>query len=183
MLDHLLWENRTTQVVRQDDPDRTIVWKVIDLRDPDYAADMSIFAKLTYNNDLLKMILIGSPSCTLSLPCWCFFQVHSSLSWSRGRYQGRSSSLSGMLTPSPAETSTTRSNRFRDMNSRAWQGSIQVMVDRLKEQIQECRINEKRFTDLVQSLPQGDFRGRYRREYHLCKPGRCFSLWLCAGRH
>ena len=31
------------------------------------------------------------------------------------------------------------------------------MVDRLKEQIQECRINEKRFTDLVQLLPQGIF--------------------------
>ena len=31
------------------------------------------------------------------------------------------------------------------------------MVDRLKAQIQECRINEKRFTDLVQLLPQGIF--------------------------
>ena len=54
MLDYILWENRTSQVIRKTGPDRTIVWKVIDLRDPDYAADMSIFAKLTYNNDLLN---------------------------------------------------------------------------------------------------------------------------------
>ncbi|HZD42772.1 MAG TPA: ATP-binding protein, partial [Methanomicrobiales archaeon] len=35
--------------------------------------------------------------------------------------------------------------------------STQVMVERLKEQIRECAINEKRFTDLVRFLPQGVF--------------------------
>jgi two-component system sensor histidine kinase BarA len=47
MLDYILWENRTSQVVRDTERGRTIFWQVIDLRDPDYAADKSIFAKLT----------------------------------------------------------------------------------------------------------------------------------------
>ena len=53
MLDYILWENRSTQVVRDSVAGRTVVWEVVELRDPDYAADLSRFAKLTYNDACL----------------------------------------------------------------------------------------------------------------------------------
>ncbi len=157
MLDYLLWENRTTQVVRQDEPDRTIVWKVIDLRDPDYAADMSIFGKLIYNNDLLnneldRLALMHAFAAVLVI----FSGALIALLVSR--------KISGPIEQLVRDVDTIASGDLDhpirpvsgyEVSSLA--GSIQVMVDRLKEQIQECRINEKRFTDLVQLLPQGIF--------------------------
>ena len=53
MLDYLLGKNRTTQVVRNPVSKRTVVWEVVDMRDPDYIADMSVIANLTYNDGLL----------------------------------------------------------------------------------------------------------------------------------
>ena len=53
MLDYILRENRTTQVVEDPASERTVVWEVVDMRDADYGSDMSIFVKLTYNDALL----------------------------------------------------------------------------------------------------------------------------------
>jgi len=70
MLDYILWESRTSQEVRDKDRERTYFWQVTDLRDPDYAADMSIFAKLTYNDSMLNEELFYIRLFSVFLRCW-----------------------------------------------------------------------------------------------------------------
>ena len=157
MLDYILWENRTSQVVRKTEPDRTIVWKVIDLRDPDYAADMSIFAKLTYNDALLqteldRLAIQHVFATLLVLLSGALIAILIS--------RKISAPIEQLVSDVDAIASGDLDHPIRPVSGYEFSslaGSIQVMVDRLKAQIQECRINEKRFTDLVQLLPQGIF--------------------------
>ncbi len=157
ILDYILWENRTTQVVRDPRMGRTTVWQVIDLRDPDYAADMSLFAKLTYNDALLaheldRVAILHAFASILVLFSGGLVAVMVSRKLSRPIEQlvdDVDSIASGDL------DHPVRPVSGYEFSSLA--GSIRVMVDQLKEKIRECEINEKRFADLVQFLPQGVF--------------------------
>lgn len=157
MLDYILWENRTTQVVKERDPHRTIVWQVIDLRDPGYASDMSIFAKITYDDEMLEqelnhIALIHGFAAILVILLGGLIAIMISRKIS-GPIENlvddvntiAGGELDHAIRPVPSLEFSTLS------------ASIQVMVDRLKEEIRKCQVNEERFTDLVNLLPQGVF--------------------------
>ncbi|OPX67652.1 MAG: sensory histidine kinase AtoS [Methanoregulaceae archaeon PtaB.Bin056] len=157
MLDYILWENRSTQVVKDNDAGKTIAWQVIDLRDPDYAADMSIFAKLTYNDAMVRReldqiaLLHGFAALLLILSGGLIaIMVSRKLSRPIERLvedvnKIAEGDLDHAVRPSPGFELANLSS------------SIQVMVDRLKAQIRQCEASEERFMELVQLLPQGVF--------------------------
>ncbi len=157
MLDYILWENRTSQEILDTERGRTICWQVIDLRDPDYAADMSIFAKLTYNDALLtgeldQLKLLTTFSAVLVLLSGGLLAIAVSRKISRPieRLVADVNAIAGGDLDHPV--SHVYSYEFS-----ALEQSIQIMVDRLKEHIRQCEASEKRFMDLVQLLPQGIF--------------------------
>ncbi|NYT17961.1 MAG: PAS domain S-box protein, partial [Methanomicrobiales archaeon] len=157
MLDYILWENRTSQEVRDTGQERTVFWEVIDLRDPDYAADMSIFAKLTYNDALLSQELarLGVLHAFAGL-LLLFFGALVVIMVSREL----SRPIEQLVNDVNSVASGDLDHAIRPVSGYEFSSlaeSIQVMVDRLKEQIRKCEINEKRFMDLVQFLPQGVF--------------------------
>lgn len=157
MLDYILWENRSTQVVTANDQGKTVVWQVIDLRDPDYAADKSVFAKLTYNDALVReeldqiAILHGFAALLVILSGGLIaIMVSRKLSRPIERLVEdvniiAEGDLNHAVRPAPGFELSNLS------------GSIQVMVDRLKAQIRQCETSEERFMELVQLLPQGVF--------------------------
>ncbi|MGB4235418.1 MAG: ATP-binding protein [Methanoregulaceae archaeon] len=157
MLDYILWENRTSQEVRDRKNEKTVFWQVIDLRDPDYAADMSIFAKLTYNDalvarELKRIAMLHAFAGFLVILSGGLMAVMVSRKLSRPIEQlvEDMDSIAGGDLDHPI-----RPVPGYEFSSLA--GSIRIMVDHLKDQIRECEINEKRFMDLVQFLPQGVF--------------------------
>ena len=157
MLEYLLWENRTSQVVKERDPDRTIVWQVIDLRDPAYGADMSLFAKITYDDEMLEqelnhIALIHGFAAILVILLGGLIAIMISRK------------ISGPIENLVDDVNTIAGGELdhaiRPVHSLEFStlsASIQVMVDRLKDEIRKCQVNEERFTDLVNLLPQGVF--------------------------
>ncbi|HIH27916.1 MAG TPA: PAS domain S-box protein [Methanoregulaceae archaeon] len=157
MLDYILWENRTSQEINRPDLGRTIFWEVIDLRDPDYAADMSIFAKLTYNDDLLatemnRLRLLHALAGLLLLSSGALIAIVVSRKISRPIEQLMEDvdaiaggDLDHPVHPVPGYEFSTLAE------------SIRIMVERLKDHIRQCEAGEARFIDLVQLLPLGVF--------------------------
>jgi PAS domain S-box-containing protein len=157
MLDYILWENRTSQEINRPDLGRTIFWEVIDLRDPDYAADMSIFAKLTYNDDLLasemnRLRLLHALAALLLLSTGGLIALAVSRRISRPIEQLMEDvdaiaggDLDHPVHPVPGYEFSTLAE------------SIRIMVERLKDHIRQCEAGERRFIDLVQLLPIGVF--------------------------
>lgn len=157
MLDYILWENRSSQEVRDEKQGKTVFWQVIDLRDPDYAADKSIFAKLTYNDALLarelnELAVLHVFAALLVLFSGGLVAVMVSRKLSRPIEQlvDDVDRIAGGDLDHPIRP--VSGHEFSSLAE-----SIQLMVERLKEQIRECEINEKRFMELVQFLPQGVF--------------------------
>lgn len=157
MLDYILWENRTTQVVREPESGKTIVWQVIDLRDPDYAADMSIFAKLTYNDELLarelqQLALMHGFAAVLVVLSGGLIAIMISRKISRPieSLVGDVNTIAGGDLDHPIGSAP--GSEFTALSE-----SIQVMVNRLKEKMRECKVSEERFMDLVNLLPLGIF--------------------------
>ncbi|MDD5419089.1 MAG: ATP-binding protein [Methanomicrobiaceae archaeon] len=157
MLDYILWENRSTQVVRDAEPGKTVVWEVIDLRDPDYAADMSIFAKLTYNDALLagevnQLAAMHAFAALLVLLSGGLLAIMISRKVSRP--------LERLVDDVDSIAGGDLDHAIRPVSGYEFSSlaeSIRIMVDRLKEQIRQCEINEKHFMNIVQFLPQGVF--------------------------
>lgn len=157
MLDYLLWENRTKQVVAGPGAGRTVVWLPIDLRDPTYSADMSIFAKLTYNDNLLadEQDRVGSLhglAAVLVILTGAFLSITVSRKMARPIQQlveDVDAVAGGDL------DHAIRPATWYEFSTLA--GKTAVMVDRLKEQIRQREASEQRFVDLVQLLPQGVF--------------------------
>jgi len=157
MLDYILWENRTSQEVHDTERVRTVYWQVIDLRDPDYAADMSIFARLTYNDALLaqemtRLALLHALAALLLLSSGALIAIVVSRKISRPIEQLvedvdiiAGGDLDHPVQPVPGYEFSILAE------------SIRVMVERLKEHIRQCQASERRFIDLVQLLPQGIF--------------------------
>ncbi|HOT03115.1 MAG TPA: ATP-binding protein [Methanolinea sp.] len=157
MLDYILWENRSSQIVTDENTGKTVVWRVIDLRDPDYAADMSIFAKLTYDDAMLKReldhigILNGFAAFLVILSGGLIAMM---VSRKLSRPIERLVEDVNII----AEGDLDHAVRpFPSLELSNLSGSIQVMVDRLKAQIRQCEASEERFMDLVRLLPQGVF--------------------------
>jgi len=157
MLDYILWENRTSQEVYDTERERTVYWQVIDLRDPDYAADMSIFARLTYNDALLaqemtRLALLHALAALLLLSSGALIAIVVSRKISRPIEQLvedvdiiAGGDLDHPVHPVPGYEFSILAE------------SIRTMVDRLKEHIRQCKVSERRFVDLVQLLPLGVF--------------------------
>ncbi len=157
MLDYLIWENRTTQVVRDAENGRTVVWLPVDLRDEDYASDMSIFARLTYSDALLaaeqdRVALLHSFSALLVLLTGGLLAVAVSRRLARPLEQlvedvdaVAAGDLDHEVRPAPWFEFSTLAERTG------------VMVDRLRDQIRQREESEQRFAETVQLLPQGVF--------------------------
>ncbi len=157
MLDYLLWENRTTQVARDPVTERTVVWLPVDMRDPDYAADMSIFAKLTYNDALLadeqgRLASLHVFAAMLVLIMGGFIAVMVSRRVSRPIEQivaDVDAVAGGDLDHAIRPIGGFELSRLAERTG--------IMVDQLKDQIRQREASEQRFSDLVQLLPQAVF--------------------------
>jgi PAS domain S-box-containing protein len=157
MLDYLLWQNRTTQVVGDVRNGTTIVWQVVDLRDPNYAADQSRFAKLTYDDALL-----ASEQNTLA-----FFHAFAALlvllsgglvAASVARRISRP--IEQIAADVDAVAAGNLDHAIRPVGGYELSRLAEktgVMVDRLKDQIRQREASEQRFAETVQLLPQGVF--------------------------
>ncbi len=157
MLDYILWESRTSQEVRDKDRERTYFWQVTDLRDPDYAADMSIFAKLTYNDSMLNeelfyIRLFSAFFAVLVLLSGGLLAIVISRKLSRPleRLVDDVNAIAGGDLDHPV-------THVYGYEFSTLQESIRIMVDRLKDHIRKCESSERRFMELVQMLPQGVF--------------------------
>jgi len=157
MLDYILWENRSTQVITDENAGKTVVWQVIDLRDPDYAADMSIFAKLTFDDAMLNReidnigILHGFAAL---LVIFSGGLIAVTVSRKLSRPIEKLVEDVNMIAEGDLDHSVRPSPSLELSNL---SDSIQLMVDRLKAQIRQCDASEERFMELVQLLPQGVF--------------------------
>jgi Signal transduction histidine kinase involved in nitrogen fixation and metabolism regulation len=170
MLDYLLWENRSSQVIPDPERERTIVWQVIDLRDPDYAADMSIFAKITYNNALLTMELNR---------LWIFSALFAGVVLMSGALlafivsRKLSRPIEQLVEDVDAIAGGDLDHPISHVSGYEFtvlERSIQMMVERLKDHIQKCERSERRFTDLVQLLPQGIFETDLQGQFTFANP-------------
>ncbi|NYT20433.1 MAG: PAS domain S-box protein [Methanomicrobiales archaeon] len=157
MLDYILWENRTSQEIRYPELGKTVRWQVIDLRDPEYAADMSIFAKLTFNDALLESELNNLRMLTALIAMLVLLSggllaivVSRKLSRPIEQLVSDVDAIAGGDLDHPV-------SHVAGIEFSALEKSIQIMVNRLKEDIRKCELSEKRFMDLVQLLPQGVF--------------------------
>ncbi|MEN6342964.1 MAG: ATP-binding protein [Methanospirillum sp.] len=157
MLDYLLRENRTTQVVRNSSTGKTVVWVPVDLRDPDYSSDMSIFAKLTYNDALLadeqsKLAFVNIFAALLVLFSGGLLAVTVSRRVSRPMEQIAAdvdAIAGGDLDHGIRLVGGYELSRLAEKTG--------VMVNQLKEQIRQREASEQRFSDLVRLLPQAVF--------------------------
>ena len=157
MLDYLLRENRTTRVVRDPVAKRTVVWEVVDLRDPDYGSDMSIVAKLTYNDALLadeqgRLASLYALAATLVLLSGGLLAVTVSRRVARPIEQIAAdidAIAGGDLDHAIRPVGGYELSRLAE--------KTEVMVDRLKDQIRQRQASEERFADLVRLLPLGVF--------------------------
>ncbi|NLW76474.1 MAG: hypothetical protein GXY18_08640, partial [Methanomicrobiales archaeon] len=157
MLDYLLKENRTTQVVRDPMFKKTIIWIPVDLRNQEYPADMSIFSKLTYDDSLLSgelrqlAILHGfTAMLVLLLGGVIAFMVSRRISKPIEQFASDVDAIAaGDL------NHTIQPVHGYELSNLAKKTGI--MVERLKEQIRKREASEQRFMDLVQLLPVGVF--------------------------
>jgi PAS domain S-box-containing protein len=157
MLDYLLWENRTTQVVRNSSSKRTVVWEPIDLRDPAYPADMSIFAKLTYNDALLateqdRLAALHALAALLVLLTGGFLAVTVSRRVSRPIEQ--------LVDDVDAVSAGDLDHAIRPVGGYELSRLAEktgVMVEQLREQIRQREASEQRFADTVRHLPLAVF--------------------------
>ena len=157
MLDYILRENRTTQVVEDPASERTVVWEVVDMRDPDYGSDMSIFVKLTYNDALLadaqnELARVNAFAALLVLLTGGLLAVTVSRRVSRPIEQIAAdvdAIADGDLDHGIRPVGGYELSRLAEKTA--------VMVDRLKDQIRQREASEQRFADLVQLLPLGVF--------------------------
>ena len=157
MLDYILWENRTTQVVKNASTGKTVVWQVVDMRDPDYAADQSRFAKLTYNDALLadernRLASLHVFAALLVLLTGGLLAITVSRRVSRP--------LEQLVEDVDAVAAGDLDHHVRPVAWHEFSALAEktgVMVARLREQIRQREASEQRFTDLVQLLPQGIF--------------------------
>jgi len=157
MLDYLLRENRTTQVFRNVSTGKTVVWVPVDLRDPDYSSDMSIFAKLTYNDALLadeqrKLAFMNIFAAMLVLLSGGLLAVTISRRVSRPMEQIAAdvdAIAGGDLDHGIRLVGGYELSRLAEKTG--------VMVNQLKEQIRQREASEQRFSDLVRLLPQAVF--------------------------
>jgi len=157
MLDYLLMENRTTQVVRDQALQKTIIWIPVDLRSPEYPADMSIFSKLTYDDSILsgelrQMALLHGFTAMLVLLLGGFiaFMVSRKLS----------KPIEQLAADVDAITAGDLNHPIRQVQGYELSNlaeKTRIMVERLKEQIRKREASEQRFMDLVQFLPIGVF--------------------------
>jgi len=156
MLDYILWENRSTQVVK-DDPGETTVWEVIDLRDPAYGADTSIFAKISYDDALLageleKLALLHGLAAVLVVFSGGLVAMVVSRRVSRPIERlledvdrVAAGDICHPIRPAPGYELSLLAE------------SIQAMIDRLRAEMYQCRVSEERFVNLVTLLPVGVF--------------------------
>jgi len=182
MLDYILWENRTSQEIHDNERERTIFWQVIDLRDPTYGADTSIFAKITYNDALLtsqlnQLAIQHALVAALVLLSGALIAILISRKLSRPIEQ--------LVEDVDTIASGDLDHAVRPVTG--YEFSIlaertQLMVERLKEQIRECEINEKRFMDLIQFLPQGVFETDIIGKITFANPA-AFSLFGYSSEH
>jgi len=157
MLDALLKENRTTRVVKDPELHKTIIWIPVDLRNPDYPADMSIFAKLTYNDSILseELTQMGfihgfTAILVLLMGGLIAFMVSRRISKPIEQFTADVDAIAaGDL------NHTIRPVHGYELSNLAEKTG--VMVERLKEQIRKREASEQRFMDLVQLLPVGVF--------------------------
>lgn len=157
MLDILIIENRTTQFVKDPELKQTILWVPVDLRNPGYPADMSIFAKLTYNDSILSgeltqlAFLHGFIAMlVLILGGLIAFMVSRTISKPIEQFAADVDAIAaGDL------NHTIRPVHGYELSNLAEKTG--VMVERLKEQIRKREASEQRFMDLVQLLPVGVF--------------------------
>jgi PAS domain S-box-containing protein len=157
MLDSLLRGNRTTQVVRDPKLQKTIIWIPVDLRNPEYPADMSIFAKLTYNDSILsgELTQLGFFHGFISILVLLMggliaFMVSRRISKPIEQFTADVDAIAaGDL------NHTIQPVQGYELSNLAEKTGI--MVERLKDQIRKREASEQRFMDLVQLLPVGVF--------------------------
>ncbi len=156
-LDYILGGNRTTQVVRDSASGRTVVWEVVDMRDPDYGSDMSIIAKLTYNDALLadeqnELAFVSALAALLVLLTGGFLAVTVSRRVSRPIEQlvnDVDAVAAGDLDHAIRPVGGYELSRLAEKTG--------VMVEQLREQIRQREASEKRFADTVRLLPLAVF--------------------------
>jgi PAS domain S-box-containing protein len=157
MLEYLIKVNRTTQVVADPGSRRTVVWEVVDMRDPDYGSDMSIFAKLIYDDALLaaqenRLAFMHTFAALLVLMTGGLLAAAVSLRVSRPIEQIAAdvdAVAAGDLDHPIRPAGGYELSRLAEKTG--------VMVAQLREQIRQREASERRFADLVQLLPLGVF--------------------------
>ncbi|HOT94897.1 MAG TPA: ATP-binding protein [Methanoregulaceae archaeon] len=157
MLDLLLWTNRSRQVATDPAAGRTVVWLPVDMRDQDYSSDMSIFAKLTYNDTRLageveRLGLVHGFAALLVLFSGGLLAVMVSRRLSRPIEQIAADidAVAGGDLDHPI-----RPAGGAELSRLAVRTGM--MVDQLKEQIRRREASEQRFADTVRLLPQAVF--------------------------
>jgi PAS domain S-box-containing protein len=157
MLDYILWENRSTQVVADPARGKTVVWEVVDLRDPDYGADQSRFAKLTYDG----LLLADEKNRVASLHAFATLLVLLTgglLAASIARRVSRP--IEQIAADVDAVAAGDLDHAIRPVGGYELSRLAEktgVMVEQLKEQIRQREASERRFADTVQLLPQAVF--------------------------
>ena len=157
MLDYLIRENRTRQVVRDAGAGRTVVWLPVDMRDEDYGSDMSIFAKLTYNDALLAR----EQNDLAFLHALAALLVLLSGGLLAGLISRRvSRPIEQIAADVDAVAAGDLDHPIRPVGG--YELSLLAektgaMVGELKEQIRQREASEQRFADTVRLLPQAVF--------------------------
>ncbi len=149
--------NRTTLEIAGPESGITTRYLFIDLRDERYGSDVSRIIELTYTDLPIRQALASSVFFYLTLGAVAligcallgFFTVRSLTRPIEKMVEDvdiiAAGDLDHPLTPPLSE------ELFR------LEESISTMVERLKEEMNQCQASEKRFMDLVQLLPQGIF--------------------------
>jgi PAS domain S-box-containing protein len=146
--------NRTTLEIADPGSGTTTRFLFIDLRNERYGSDVSRIIELTYTDLPVRQALASSVSFYLTLGVIALvgcallgFFIVRSLTLPIEKMVRDVNTIAGgdldhPLTPPISEELSKLEE------------SISTMVDRLKEQINQCQASEKRFMDLVQLLPQ-----------------------------
>jgi PAS domain S-box-containing protein len=181
MLDDLIERNRTTRVIEDPAAGRTIVWLPIDMRDPDYGSDMSLFAKLTYDDALLAAEQNGIASLH-ALAALLVVVTGAFLAVTVSRRVARP--IEQLVEDVDAVAGGDLDHAIRPVNWYEFSALAEktgVMVGRLKEQIRQREASEQRFADLVQLLPQGVFETDLDGTVTFANPAALALLGLGAG--
>ena len=181
MLDYLLWQNRTTQVVGDVRNGTTIIWQVVDLRDPNYAADQSRFAKLTYDDTLLA----SEENALASLHVFAALLVLLSSGLVAASVARRvSRPIEQIAADVDAVAGGDLDHPIRPAGGYELSRLAEktgVMVDRLRDQIRQREASEQRFEDLVRLLPLGVFETDREGNVTFANPAALEEVGLGAG--